>query len=311
MGRGIDFHTVRMGSSTNHWSARLCRDRLGLRKGAGVDLSISRGRGRLRTGRGHLTVRGPARGAGSGKQSARIPVGADEPGCEVRRRGRVGQGVGNGPDRFNAALRQRYAPHSHRPRPNWTRRRGECTRAPMSHAASGFPAACHRPLPGGISRKRSTILTTVPTAFEMTHIKSQTPEGSAPVLAAVAIAASPLSSGSRVPVRVCGAVRVAGVVQPDLAPTHVLTSCVCTQAASATLFRHRQGLDTHPGPGDCGLPGRRRHGDGMLIRRRGAWTVAASMLAAPRPRAVHAGLDAPPTSMGTGDRLPTVRPLLQ
>ena len=40
VGRGIDFHTVRMGSSKNHWSARLCRDRLGLRKGAGVDLSI-------------------------------------------------------------------------------------------------------------------------------------------------------------------------------------------------------------------------------------------------------------------------------
>ena len=40
-----------------------------------------------------------------------------------------------GRNRFYAALRQHHAPHSHRPRPNWTRRRGECTRAPISHAA--------------------------------------------------------------------------------------------------------------------------------------------------------------------------------
>ena len=41
---------------------------------AGSDLGG--GRGRLRTGRGHLAVRGPARGAGSGKQSARMGRGA-------------------------------------------------------------------------------------------------------------------------------------------------------------------------------------------------------------------------------------------
>ena len=67
-------------------------------------------------------------------------------------------------------LKPKWPPFT-RPRPNWTRRRGDCTRAPISHATSGFPAACHRPLPGGISRKRSTIRTT---ACEMTHIKTQT-----------------------------------------------------------------------------------------------------------------------------------------
>ena len=52
--------------------------------------------------------------------------------------------------------------HSHRPRPNWTRRCGECTPPPTSHAASGFPARCCSTRAG----KNRTA--------KMTHSKTQT-----------------------------------------------------------------------------------------------------------------------------------------